>query len=35
VLLVGQGGTLARALPAGKLVLTLAEETDAALARLG
>jgi nitronate monooxygenase len=35
VLLVGQGGPLARALPAGKLVLTLAEETDAALARLG
>jgi nitronate monooxygenase len=33
VLLVGQGGPLARALPAGKLVLTLAEETDAALDR--
>jgi len=34
VLLVGQGGPLARALPAGKLVATLVEETDAALARL-
>jgi nitronate monooxygenase len=35
VLLVGQGGLLARALPAGKLVSTLAHETDVALARLG
>jgi len=34
VLLVGQGGPLARALPARSLVLTLAEETDAAVARL-
>jgi len=34
VLLVGQGGPLARALPAGKLVATLVEETHAALARL-
>jgi nitronate monooxygenase len=34
VLLVGQGGRLARRLPAGELVATLAEEADAALARL-
>jgi len=34
VLLVGQGGPLSRALPAGNLVMTLADETDAALARL-
>lgn len=35
VLLVGQGGPLARALPAAELVSTLVEETDAALERLG
>ena len=35
VLLFGQGGPLARALPVGKLVATLVEETDAALTRLG
>jgi nitronate monooxygenase len=34
VLLAGQGSPLARALPAGELISTLAEETDAALARL-
>jgi nitronate monooxygenase len=34
VLLVGQGGPLARALPAGELVSTLADETAATLARL-
>jgi nitronate monooxygenase len=32
--LVGQGGPLARALPAGELVATLADETDTALNRL-
>ena len=35
VLLVGQAGPLARALPARELVSTLAEETDATLHRLG
>jgi nitronate monooxygenase len=34
LLLLGQGGPLARAVPAGQLVAALAEETDAALARL-
>jgi nitronate monooxygenase len=34
LLLVGQGGPLARRLPAGELVATLAEEADAALAGL-
>src|SRR5207253_418312 len=35
VMLAGQGGALARSLPAGDLVEALARETDAALARLG
>jgi nitronate monooxygenase len=33
-MLAGQGGPLARSLPAGELIATLATETDAALARL-
>jgi nitronate monooxygenase len=33
--LAGQGGALARALPAGELVQILASETEAAIARLG
>jgi hypothetical protein len=33
-MLVGQGGRLARSLPAAELVAALAAETDAALARI-